>query len=100
MRQDRLILACRVIGGTILAGVVAVATGFVETRTYINEVEYTRDAKEEAKRFKSHRCNDRLSDMLEVGSTAACTLSLSLPTASAGTQEHTNRAQCHSMGQF
>lgn len=66
MREDKLILACRMIGGTLLAGVFAVATGLIESRTYLNEVEYTRESREEAKRFKQHRCNDRLADMLEV----------------------------------
>lgn len=66
MSQRSLILACRVIAGSILAGVAAVATGLVSVRTYANEVEYTRDAKADAERFKPHRCNDRLSDLLEV----------------------------------
>lgn len=64
----RLILACRMIAGTILAGCAAVATGVVSVRQYNNEVEYTKNAAEDAKRFKPHRCNDRLSDLLEVRS--------------------------------
>ncbi|PNH05924.1 hypothetical protein TSOC_006648 [Tetrabaena socialis] len=61
----RVIRVCRFIAGTIIVGVAAVATGLVEVRVYNNEVQYAKETPDR-ERFKSHRCNDRLADMLEV----------------------------------
>lgn len=61
----RLIRVCRFIAGTIAVGVAAVATGLVDVKVYSNEVEYAKETPDRD-RFKPHRCNDRLADMLQV----------------------------------
>ncbi|PNW76598.1 hypothetical protein CHLRE_11g467722v5 [Chlamydomonas reinhardtii] len=61
----RIIRVNRIIAGTIVAGCVAVLTGAVDVKFYQNEVEYAKETPDRD-RFKSHRCNDRLADALEV----------------------------------
>ncbi|KAG2486276.1 hypothetical protein HYH03_015100 [Edaphochlamys debaryana] len=61
----RLIFFNRVVAGTILVGCASVLTGLVDVKIYKNEVEYSKETPDK-ERFKPHRCNDRLADMLEV----------------------------------
>ncbi|EFJ42160.1 hypothetical protein VOLCADRAFT_107414 [Volvox carteri f. nagariensis] len=61
----RLIRVCRGIAGVLLVGCVSVMTGLLDVRVYNNEVDYARESMDKEK-FKPHRCNDRLADMLEV----------------------------------
>ncbi|GLC39040.1 hypothetical protein PLESTB_001286700 [Pleodorina starrii] len=61
----RLIRVCRGIAGVLLVGCFTVMTGLVDVQVYKNEVDYAERTMEKDK-FKPHRCNDRLADMLEV----------------------------------
>ncbi|GIL72936.1 hypothetical protein Vretimale_4587 [Volvox reticuliferus] len=65
LHSRRLISICRGIAGVLLVGCVSVMTGIVDVQIYNNEVDYAREAMDKDK-FKPHRCNDRLADMLEV----------------------------------
>lgn len=64
--QDRVLFIAKVVSVFTMTATVSILTGLVEVQTFRNEVEYAKGTQELRAKYKAHRCNDRLEDVVQV----------------------------------